>query len=280
MLKKMLKHLVSGGAIYLFTRFLSVFYLYYLRGDSTSAISGKVKMVKTIDLIGFEEVRRTLRHHRDSSKRQPSFYRVDSSGAYNYFDCNPDYREQILNYFRKLRGEGVPIVHLDICGVATVQSLGGNKSYCFSLKDSSGIDWRGNQTVQGDLFSGRDFNRFLREVKSQPVAPALITFRPIVGLQDNNPSLNGQKYRGFREVTEGILGKRFGQCVEVLGRWGYMYLETPFQGECFADFMAGTSQEEWRLSLQIKELAKIYHCNIQIEGSIFGPKFLLRKRRN
>ena len=138
---------------------------------------------------------------------------------------------------------------------------------------------RGNQIIQGDLFSRRDFNRFLREVKSQPVASALVTFRPIVGLHSNNPSLSGQKYNGFREVTENILAKRFGQCVSVLRRWGYMYLEKPFQFEGFADFIAGIPQEEWGLSLQIKGLAKQYGCNLQIEPSIFGPKFLLRKRR-
>lgn len=237
-------------------------------------------MVKTSDSIRFEELRRTHRYHRDSCSRKPDFYNVDIFDAYQYFDCNHDYREQVLDYFQKLQDSEVPIVHLDICGRATVQSLGGDKSYCFSLKDPSGKDGRGNQIVNGDLFCERDFNRFLREVRSQPVAPALVTFRPIVGLQSNNPSLNGQRYAGFREVTEGILAKRFGQCANVLRRWGYMYLETPFQGESFGEFLAGIPQEEWRLSLQIKELAERYHCNLQIEASIFGPKFLLRKRRN
>ena len=237
-------------------------------------------MIRTRNLARFEEIRRVLKYHRDSSKNQSSFYRVDTSSAYNYFNCNPGYREQVLNYFRKLNGEKIPIVHLDICGVATVQSLGGDKSYCFSLKDASGLDWQGNQIVRGDLFCGRDFNRFLSAVKSQPEAPALITFRPIVGLESNDPAYNEERYEGFRKVTEGILEKRFGQCVSVLRRWGYMYLETPFQSGGLAEFIAGIPQDEWGLSRQVKDLAKKYHCNIQIEGSIHGPKFLIRKRKN
>lgn len=237
-------------------------------------------MKKTNSSIGLGEIRSVLKYHRDASKRHSPFYRVDTSNACNYFNCNSSYREQILNYFSKLREEGIPIVHLDICGVATVQSLGGDMSYCFSLKDDSEIDWQGNRIVQGDLFNGRDFDRFLREVRSHQEKPALVTFRPIVGLQGNSPFIYEKKYNGFREVTEGILEKRFGQCVDVLRRWGYIYIETPFQGEGFADFIANIPQEEWRLSHQVKTLAKRYSCNIQIEGSIVGPKFLLRKRIN
>ena len=237
-------------------------------------------MNRTKNSVEFGEIRSTLRHHRDSSKRHPPFYRVDNSQADSYFKRNHDYRKQILQYFSKLRDRGIPIVHLDICGIATVQSLGGDMSYCFSLKDDSGFDYQGNQRVQGDLFCGRDFGKFLGEVRAQPEAPALITFRPIVGIQDNDPLWSKKGAGNSRDVTEGILKKRFGQCVDVLRKWGYMYLEKPFQTNGMEEFFRGIPQEEWRLSRQVKKLAEKYNCNVKIEGSLGGPKFLLRKRRN
>ncbi len=225
----------------------------------------------------FGEIRNSLKYHRDSAKKQPGWYGADTGQVANYFKHNPEYRKKILTYFSKLREDEIPIVHLDICGVATVQSLGGDMSYCFSLKDQTETDWNGNRIIQGDLFSNRDFAQFLDEVKSGE-APALITFRPIAGLQDNNPYISTRAE--FRESTEGILAKRFSQCANVLRRWGYMYLERPFQFDSsLADFLSGVPQEEYELSRQIKTLSKNNHCNIKIEGSIYGPKFLIRKRR-
>jgi hypothetical protein len=236
-------------------------------------------MNETTNPISFEDIRSTLRHHRDSSGRQPRSYRVDSIRASQYFRGNPTYEKEVLRYFQKLKGRGIPIVHLDICGRATIQSLGGNMSYCFTQNDDSEFDRQGNRIIQGDLFNGKDFNRFLKEVTSHPEAPALITFRPIVGLFNNDPELINYK-ENIREVTEEILEKRFGQCADVLRRWGYMYLEQPFQTCGMADFFRRIPQEESQLSLRIKGLAEKHHLNVKIEGSIHGPKFLLRKRRN
>jgi hypothetical protein len=237
-------------------------------------------MDKTKSSVEFGTIRNVLRHHQDSSRKQPDFYRVDSPSVSSYFGCNKDYKKQISNYFSKLRDNGAQISHLDICGKATVQSLGGDISYCFSLGDRSNIDYQGNRIFQGDIFRERDFSRFLNDVESHIEAPALITFRPIVGLQDNNPVFNEEKYEKFREITEGILEKRFGQCVDILRRWGYMYIESPFQFENISHFFNRIPQEEWRVSRQIKKLAEKYHCNVKIKKSICGPEFLIRKRIN
>ncbi|MFA5954700.1 MAG: hypothetical protein WC817_04150 [Patescibacteria group bacterium] len=229
----------------------------------------------------FKQVREAVEFQKETSAGQQShdYYNLDRRDASEYFALLPKWREQITTYFQALHGSNEEVVHVDICGRATAEKLGADKSYCFSLKtpESRRVVRPNDVFIDGDIFSNADFSNLLERLKQENVAPALVTFEPVVGLQSYDPRLNLKHNPRYREVVYGQLEKRLRAAVAILKPGGYVFLERPFQSDGTADFFQGKPQKKWEISLAVKKLARELHCSIEIASEITGPYFLIHK---
>lgn len=160
-----------------------------------------------------------IEHHQKISDEQiinnPSdHYRLDRYDASRYFALHKKRGEEIAECFKKIHNQKQKVVYADICGRATGEKLGADKSYCFSFKTptsrqsvlelSNVLNGRKKHEavfVDGDIFNSGDFAHFLAQMKKDTSAPALVTFEPVAGLGDYQPIHNTvdilPNYRGI-----------------------------------------------------------------------------------
>ena len=233
----------------------------------------------------FGQIREAVKHYRKTTEinRCDDYYPVDRYHAAGYFETNKKWKEIIRAYFGGLHNKGKEVVHVDICGRATAESLGADRSYCFSLKTpkhrrrvSRALSDADNVFIEGDLFSTPDFLNFMNRLKEDNVHPALVTFEPIVGLQGYNPL--GVAIPEYPETTYGLLEKRLKTMIEILQSGGYVYLGKPFQTDGLADFVQGKREKDYEISLHLKKIARQQKCRIAINEEFNGPYFLINKR--
>lgn len=235
----------------------------------------------------FGQIRKALELHKKSTQETAEAnprdnYRVDRSGAERYFASHPEWQRKIQEYFRRIHSKGEEIVHVDVCGRASAENLGADKSYCFSLKTpeiKKALSNPGDIFIDGDIFNSKDFSDFINKMEEDGVQPALVTFEPIVGLQAHTPtSTKTEVSENYKEVTYHQLEKRLIDMIKILKPGGYIYLSRPFQFDDTArDFMEGKSVEDWTLPVEVKRIAEEWGCKLEISGGIGGPYFLLQK---
>lgn len=239
------------------------------------------------------EIRKVIEHHKEISDKQrgnDDMYRVDIYDASRYFESNPRWEKKIEEYFKEIHSVGENVVYVDICGRASGVRLGADKTYTFSLKTPETrkiISQPGDIFIDGDIFNSKDFFEFITIIEDGGVPPALVTFRPIVGLEKHDPELQSKNILNYnKEVTYQQLIKRLQKMISVLRPGGYIFLEKPFQTmgikESVGDVFSGerTPQDQWEISLAIKKLIRELKCKIEIDSEIGGPHFLIRKPLN
>lgn len=234
----------------------------------------------------FGQIRNAIRHHRKISEQKypnDEHYQVDRSHTSLYFSQHRKWEEKIRSYFKELHKRGKQAVHVDICGRTIADDLGADRSYCFALKMSEyqdiisrAISDADNVFIEGDLFNTRDFSKLIQRLKEDGIHPALVTFEPIVGLQQYDPfTIRDPNYK---EVTYGQLEKRLKTMIAISLPGGYIYLDKPFQSDGTADFFKGKCQKDYEISLRLKRIARQQKCRIEIGQEFSGPYFLLNKR--
>lgn len=230
-------------------------------------------------------VRKAIEFHKRTSDvgRQDDTYRLDRNDAEDYFGILPKWRSKLINYFDSLHEQGEKVVHVDICGRASARSLGADKSYFLSLNPGEfrkAISHKGDVFIDGDVFSPKDFLRLKKRLEEDGARPALVTFKPVAGLQNYFGA--GMKVEGvpnYKEITHARLEKRLEEVVAILRPGGYVFLERPFQFDSgFINALEGKSQNEFDISIALKRIAKRLKCKIEIASVITGPYFLLHKK--
>jgi hypothetical protein len=147
-----------------------------------------------------EEIRQTLLSYRNTTiehllNNKNDSYQVDRNDAYGYFGIMPEWGHKIREYLLQVRKQKQRVVYLDICGRAGGRSLGADRSYCFSLLTSDfskKISGENKILIDGDLFNGYDFCKFINTIKKGRVAPSFVTFMPMAGLHGYNHLFKGQ----------------------------------------------------------------------------------------
>jgi hypothetical protein len=235
----------------------------------------------------FGSIRKALELHKKSTEEtreanNTDHYRVDRSNAERYFALHPEWQRKIKKYFQHIHSKGETVVYVDICGRASGDSLGADKTYCFSLKtpEMAKVFTSDNTSfIDGDIFNSKDFSNLLDKIEEGGVQPALVTFEPIVGLQAHTPDYTKKEVsENYKEATYQQLEKRLVDMIEILKPGGYVYLSRPFQFDDSArDFMQGKPVEEWSLSLQVKRVAGEHGCTVEVSGGLGGPYFLIKK---
>lgn len=230
----------------------------------------------------FGQIRKAIESHKQrSNENRPhdDEYRVDRYDASRYFAPHPKWGNQIREYFQELHNRNEEVVHVDVCGRATAEKLGADKSYCFSLKTPGVrkiVSEPNNVFIDGDIFNTEDFSNLIERLKQDNISPALVTFEPMAGLNRYEPMHNAENPI-YENVTYGQLEKRLEKIVAILKPGGYVYLEKPFQSNGTADFIRRIPQKQWEITLNIKKLAERLKCKIKIATEISGPYFLIQK---
>lgn len=232
----------------------------------------------------FTEIRKVITAHHliSSSKPFDDRYRLDRPETYQYFTIHKEWSTKLHNYFSELHSNNERVVHIDICGRSGARSMGADISYCLSLYTTDfakEIAAPHKILFDGDIFTTKHFDSFVSFAKKD-VAPALITFEPVAGLQAYSPGLHQDKLSSlYKEITYQQLIRRLRIGIELLRPGGFMYLERPFQFDSshFIDIFNKKSFKDFTLSIEIKKLLKRRKCKIEIRGHLGGPYFLIQK---
>ena len=234
-------------------------------------------------------IRTSIKAHIKTGEMTPTDdyrrFRVYRSDADAYFDILPEVRVKVQAQFAKMRANGEKIVHIDICGEASAcKTLKADVSYLSPLTMIPNDELRrhrNDKPLPGNIFDPNHFARLKHTVLAQDGAPALITFNPIAGLQDHDPihaDLTGEALELHGKVTYGILEKRLVDCMTMLKRGGYIFIEKPFQSMGTVEFLRGVPQEKRQFTLRVKELAEQNKCTVKCYADIRGPFLLVRRR--
>jgi hypothetical protein len=243
-----------------------------------------MEMAVKVSLSNRRDIEDAAQHNRLVSQKEwesDGYYRVDRHDASGYLSMWPKWRMKVREYFRSLKEQGERAVYADVCGRASGASLGADKSYSFSLQPLSTFWYREDKElrVRGDIFSSKDFYSFVNLLRSNGDNPGFVTFEPIVGLEGYTPweSAKGLP-RLHADVTYQRLLNNLEKMFEILKPGGFIYLDRPFQLTGLKDFFMKVPQEQNDMTLSIKQFCKEKgHCSVEIERSICGPKFLIRK---
>lgn len=233
--------------------------------------------------LALEELHETSRRGWKSSQ----FYAVDRRRADQYFVELEKWEKKIREYLQSLRAQDEYVTYVDICGRAKATSLGAQENYSFSLQPISPYETparvAGSNTedprFRGDIFSARDFNRFLAMIRRNGSAPAFVTFEPFAGLHNYIPFGGAGHPRLNKKVAFQILERNLRRLIGVIRPGGYLFLGPPFQfGSDMGDFLREKPQSEYGSSLYVKELCRKLKCSVEIKATINGPRWLIRKR--
>ncbi len=228
---------------------------------------------------GSTEIRKIIALLNATSKRRRAtgeHYRLDRLDGSSYLDSFPKWQREITSYLSELRAKGEEPVYVDICGRAHGFTLGAVKCYSFSLQPIPNyfLPSEHKVMVEGNLFSGKDFNTFIQFLRNSGSRPAVVTFEPVAGLQYYTPDVaNGLFARIVYQRLESNLRRMY----DLLLPGGFIYISRPFHLDGLREFFAGVPQEKSTLALQIQSFCQNRRCSLQINRSIFGPRFLIRK---
>lgn len=228
---------------------------------------------------GSTEIRRTIVNLKTTGQRRRAageYYRLDRFDGSRYLEPFPKWRREITEYLAELRARGETPVYVDICGRAHGRALGAVKNYSFSLQPTENHFFQSDDEIliEGNLFSSKDFNSFVRLLRENNSRPAFVTFEPVAGLQSYTP---GAATGISPTVTYQYLGNKLRRIYDVLLPGGFIYLSRPFQLDSIGEFFARVPQEKTASVLRVKEFCHNRRCSLQVESSIFGPGFLIRK---
>jgi hypothetical protein len=216
-------------------------------------------------------------HERDNPSDR---YRVDRRSAEQYFSIAPKWKQKLLEYFSELKKAKEFIVCADICGRASYLTLGANKSYFFSYKTNELCrlgENKKNVFFDGDIFNPTHFSQFISVIRNDGAQLAFVTFMPMAGLQQYTPqTIEGLP--NYEHLTYTYLSKRLRDIVRILRPGGYVMIERPFQFDgSIIDFACRLPQNQFKISIAMKKIARKLKCRIEILSGIGGPYFLLRK---
>jgi hypothetical protein len=226
----------------------------------------------------FKKIRSVEEEHNKISNQKREFnpsdyWPSDRKDASEYFIGNPKIREKIKDYFDQIHAKGESVVYVDVCGRAIGEKFGADKSYSFSFAvpgNKKILSTNDSQTlVYGDVLNSADFSQFLKMIKEEGIAPALVTFNPVAGLsQYNSMSIHPRPLPElYDEVTYQKLIKNFENVITLLRPGGYFYLSGPF-----------VDMDPDVLIAKVTEIAHGRLCEIEVlEGSQDLPYFLIRK---
>jgi len=225
-----------------------------------------------------------LYNRRASARKRASgeHYRVDRSDAAHYLRGMPKWSEKIASYFETLKAARVPIVYVDVCGRANGTSLGADITYTFSLQPKRLSFWHGDEVhhIEGDLFSARDFGKFLRRLEDEVERPAFVTFEPIAGLQNYTPWRNAERTTAFfhEKVTWQRLENNLQRLIKVLRPGGYIYLDKPFQFATtdIRDFMRRIPRTHYESYRWLQQFVQNNGCTVEL-GVLLGNRYLIHK---
>ncbi len=228
---------------------------------------------------GSMEIRKIIALLDATSKRRKTtgeHYRLNRLDGSSYLDSFPKWQWEITSYLSELRAKGEEPVYVDICGRADGFTLGAVKCYSFSLQPVPNyfLPSEHRVMVSGNIFSGKDFNSFIQLLRKNGSRPAFVTFEPVAGLQYYTPDVaNGLFERIVYQRLEGNLRRMY----DLLLPGGFIYISRPFQLDDMREFFAGVPQEKSALALRIQSFCQNRRCSLQINRTIFGPRFLIRK---
>lgn len=232
------------------------------------------------------EAKKALNQISTTSRGDSQHYRLDRDSIAEYFKQFPKWSSEVRQFLFSHKEESEPLVSVDICGRATAGAMGPAESWSFSLqpipdfdifssrhKDDNGSDLR----YVGDVFSSRDFNRFISALRNKKRRPALVVFEPVAGLESFLPLL---KNPVGEEICYCILGRQLARIVHVMMPGGYLLLGPAFQGTGICDFLEGKPQNMYKSSLHVKSLCRKLKCRVKIESTLNGPRWLIKKGNN
>jgi hypothetical protein len=236
----------------------------------------------------YQEIRIAIQHNRQITenflKHSDHFYRVNRRDARCYLRVLPKWSRLIDRHFQELRAAGIQPVYADVCGRADGAWLRAEYTYTFTLEPISPFHLPNPKKIDvaGDVFNARNFYMFLNTVRNNQHQLDFVTFEPIVGLHNYTPSEEqNPKPRLHPEVTHRRLANNLKKLLEIVRPGGYVFINKPFQfGEYsgLLEFLSGLPQEEWKLSLWLKEFCKNNKCTLKQEDFLGGPLHLIRKR--
>ncbi len=224
-------------------------------------------------------------------------YGLDRTIARQYLSFHPEWRKKVEKYLRQLQNGKQPVVYVDICGRATGQSLGADLSYTFSLQPKGRyFTFKGETHVEGDIFNGGDFGRFLRVIVENGHRPAFVTFVPVAGLQKYIPTeiteipasadaeLANRRRERYAEtprlewdVTWQRLKNNLERMIGILRPGGYIYLTKPFQLLDMGEFLRRVPKTKGRLAFGVQAICQELGCAVEVVAALDGPAFLIKK---
>ncbi len=219
-----------------------------------------------------------FRHKTVLKQKAGEHYRLDRGQGGQYMTGHKKMEEKVYGFLRTLRAQNEPVVYVDICGRAKLE--GADINYSFSLQENY---WTFDQVPErfvGDIFSAKDFYGFLQMIRSSGFQPSFVTCEPVAGLNDYTPFWNAdcKKLAHYEAILYQRLENNLRETVKLLRPGGFIFLTRILGGEGLGEFLAGVPQEGRQESLFMKSLCQSMRCSLDIESTVCGPAFLIRKR--
>lgn len=217
-----------------------------------------------------------FRQHTIAKQKDGEHYRLDRQSANAYMTGHKKMEKKVYDFLRSLRKNGEAVVYVDVCGRAKLGFADAN--YSFSLQENYWKFDRIPERTVGDLFSAKDFYGFLRMIESNGHRPSFVTCEPVAGLNDYTTWCNKKLgLKGYEEVLHQRLENNLKAMIRLLRPGGFIYLTRVLQGQSTGEFFAGVPQEKYGESLFLKRVCKSMRCSVDIEPTVCGPAFLVRK---
>lgn len=234
------------------------------------------------------DIKDALRHIRRKTERkapEEGYYGCDIKNALEYLEATPDWLSKITRYFVELKTLNETAVYVDVCGRARGDSIGAQVNFSYSLQPPE-YPFRVNSDpgrIHGDIFNGKQYAQFLKMLRDTGNRPALVTFHPVAGLQEY--SVTERRWRDdpqlLHDVTYQRLAGNLRRTVEVLKEGGFIFVTEPFElgSTGTIDFVCRKPLEQYQGTLWLEPLCDQWKCSLEVRRDIFGPRWLLRKRK-
>ncbi len=242
-----------------------------------------------MDKLNFQQKRTAAeRIWANSRLAANSELRNDGSPSWNIHRTDPSeyfrnggegWKDRIMNYFDVLHKRGDTIVYVDICGTADGAKIGADKSYAFSLRTPNTIEKRTDRVFfEGDLFSKKDLQKFMRELVHNENRPAFVTFEPSGGFFDRpgiySANISSSGLEVGREKTLLVYSRLASNLKTIIGtlKPGGFILVGFFE----MDYMKRTDVET--IKTKIASIAQHTGCSFEAGASIGSSnRYLIRK---
>ncbi len=232
-------------------------------------------ITRSVPVANIRAVVSRLRKLTNTKRKGGECYRLDRCNGTSYLAGHRKMEKKVYTFLQSLRSAGEPIVYIDVCGRAKLDFADIN--YSFSLQENY---WAFEQTPErrvGDLFSAKDFYGFLRMIKGNDHRPSLVTCEPVAGLDTYSLEIGKKTFDCYKAVLYQRLENNLRAMIELLRPGGFIYLTRVLPRTNISEFFARIPQDEYMESRFIKALCKSMHCSVEIEPTICGPAFLIRK---